>query len=72
MKPKSVKVRDLTWRTARRSVGNGACVEIAPARGQIFVRDSKNLDGPVVSYSARSWRQFVTNAKAGRFDLRCL
>lgn len=72
MKPKSVKVRDLAWRTARRSVGNGACVEIAPARGQIFVRDSKNQDGPVVSYSARSWRQFVTNAKTDRFDLRCM
>lgn len=72
MRPKSVEVRDLTWRTARGSAGNGACVEVAPAGGQIFVRDSKNQDGPVVSYSARSWRQFVTNAKTGRFDLRCL
>lgn len=72
MKPKSIEVRDLRWRTARRSAGNGACVEVAPANGQIFVRDSKNQNGPVIYYSARSWHQFVKSARVGRFDPPCL
>jgi len=70
--PKSIEVRDLGWRTARRSAANGACVEVAPATGQIFVRDSKNQNGPVIHYSVQSWRQFVTSAKFGRFDPSCL
>jgi Domain of unknown function (DUF397) len=68
MIPESTEVKDLSWRTARRSAGNGACVEVAPANGQIFVRDSKNQNGPVIHYPARSWRQFVKSARSGRFD----
>jgi Domain of unknown function (DUF397) len=62
----------LRWRTARRSAGNGACVEIAPADGSILVRDSKDQDGPVMPYSGTSWRTFLAAAKAGQFDLDCL
>ena len=69
---KSMEVRGLAWRTARRSVGNGACVEVTPASGHILVRDSKDRSGPVINYSERSWRQFVTSAKAGRFNPRSL
>lgn len=72
MIPNGMEVRDLMWRTARRSAGNGACVEVAPANGQIFVRDSKDQNGPVIYYSACSWRRFVTSAKIGRFDPPCL
>lgn len=72
MKPKSVEVRDLQWRTARRSVGNGACVEVAPTAGTILIRDSKDKDGPVVQYPGGSWRAFLEAAKTGRFDLELL
>jgi hypothetical protein len=41
----------LQWRKARRSVGNGACVEVARADGRVLVRDSRNQDGPVVPYA---------------------
>jgi hypothetical protein len=67
-----LKVGDLQWRKARRSAANGACVEVAPTSGQIFIRDSKDQNGPVIRYSACSWRMFVVGAKSGRFDPRHL
>lgn len=56
------------WRKARRSVATGECVEVAPAVGNIVVRDSMNPDGPVLQYSATSWRSFLIAAKKGNFD----
>lgn len=58
----------LQWRKAKRSVGNGACVEVAPAPGHVLVRDSQDQAGPVVPYSGASWRAFLADAKTGRFD----
>jgi Domain of unknown function (DUF397) len=54
---------------AGRSANNGACVEVAPARGQIFVRDSKDQDGPIMRYSAASWQVFLNDVKSDQFDL---
>jgi hypothetical protein len=59
---------NLEWRKARRSANNGACVELAPAAGQILIRDSKDQNGPVIAYSQYTWRLFVASAKTGRFD----
>ncbi|MGO8894695.1 MAG: DUF397 domain-containing protein [Streptosporangiaceae bacterium] len=64
----NLEVSGLQWRKARRSVNNGACVEVAPANGQVFIRDSKNQNGPVVPYSGSSWRAFLIDAKKGQFD----
>jgi hypothetical protein len=69
MKSEILEVGDLQWRTARRSAGNGACVEVAPAAGTILIRDSMDREGPVVQYSSNSWRAFLGAAKDGRFDL---
>jgi hypothetical protein len=55
----------LDWRKARRSVGAGDCVEVAPADGKIFVRDSKNPSGPTLEYSADVWRCFLVEASLG-------
>lgn len=60
------EVHDLQWRKARRSVGNGACVELAPVNGQIAVRDSMNPDGSRLQYPARSWQAFVVAIKGER------
>jgi hypothetical protein len=59
--------RDLQWRKARRSAGNGACVEVAPVDGQIAVRDSKNPDGSRLQYPAQSWQTFIASVKAECF-----
>jgi hypothetical protein len=72
MIPKSLEVSDLRWRTARRSAGNGACVEVAPAAGTVLVRDSQDQAGPIVQYPGSSWRTFLGAAKMGQFDLERL
>lgn len=66
------EVHDLQWRKARRSIGNGACVEVATAGGQILIRDSQDLNGPILGYSTRSWQSFLGDARNGRFDQGCL
>jgi hypothetical protein len=58
----------LEWRKAKRSIGNGACVEVAPAGGQVHVRDSQDQNGAQIQYPERSWRAFVAGAKSGRPD----
>lgn len=64
----SMEVHDLRWRKARRSVGNGACVEVAPAGGHVLVRDSQDQNGPLIRYPEHSWLAFVAGAKSGCFD----
>lgn len=72
MSPIGLEPRDLSWRTARRSAGNGACVEVAAAHRRVLVRDSKDQDGPVVQYPQGAWQAFLANAKKGQLDLDCL
>jgi len=64
----NLEVSGLQWRKASRSINNGACVEVAPVGGQILIRDSTDLNGPVMLYSGRSWHMFLAAAKTGRFD----
>jgi Domain of unknown function (DUF397) len=59
----SIEVNELQWRKARRSANNGACVEVAPANGQIAVRDSKDPGGAWLRYSAQSWKVFVDTVR---------
>jgi len=58
----------LNWRKARRSIGAGDCVEVAPANREILVRDSKDPDGVALGYPAGAWRSFLGHAKQGYFD----
>lgn len=44
------------------SYSNGAggeCVECAHAAGGVLVRDSKNIDGPVLDIRSHAWRIFL-------------
>ena len=56
------------WRKARRSMGNGNCVEISTTVAEVLVRDSKDPVGPVIAYSPGTWRRFGVEARQGRFD----
>ena len=58
----------LNWRKAIRSMNNGACAEVAATGGMVIVRDSKDLEGPIVGYPAATWRSFLTAARLGNFD----
>jgi hypothetical protein len=62
-------LRSLNWRKARRSQGNGDCVEVAAANQEILVRDSKNPDGIVLGYPVGTWRSFLSSARRGAYDL---
>ena len=54
----------LQWRKSSRSV-SGECVEVARSGQTVFVRDSKDRHGSVLSLSGRAWHKFVHLVKQG-------
>ncbi|WP_312892703.1 DUF397 domain-containing protein [Allostreptomyces psammosilenae] len=60
-----------SWRRSSYSGGSqGECVEWAPGvvPNVIPVRDSKNPDGPALTFSSEAWRAFVGAVKAGHIS----
>ena len=52
------------WRKATRSTNNGgACVELAAAPGIVAVRDSKNSDGPRLTFTRAAFATFTDQVK---------
>ncbi|MFG2050893.1 DUF397 domain-containing protein [Micromonospora sp. NPDC048935] len=59
---------DLTgavWRKSTRSGDNGGdCVEVAMnLSGVVGVRDSKDSSGPLLTFTAQSWTDFISAAR---------
>ncbi|MEU5580294.1 DUF397 domain-containing protein [Streptomyces huasconensis] len=55
---------ELEWRKSSYS-SNGSetdCVEIAPAADAVYVRDSKNTQGPRLAVGGAAWARFVAHA----------
>jgi hypothetical protein len=50
---------DAVWRKPRRSVGQGACVEVALLPGPVAVRDSKDRSGPSLVVDKEAWMALV-------------
>ncbi len=55
-----------TWRTSSYSGSSGDCVQVARVSDGTAVRDSKDTDGPVLTFTADAWRAFVGNVKSGQ------
>jgi hypothetical protein len=55
----------LDWRKSSYSgTQGGDCVEMAACPERVHVRDSKDPEGPVLTFSAAAWSAFVTYAAA--------
>ena len=62
-------ISELTWRTAvSAKCEAGACVEVAQLQGSYFFRDSKDPDGPVLTFTQSEWDAFVSGVRAGDFE----
>lgn len=59
------------WAKSSYSNSNGGdCVEWAPgfaASGVVPVRDSKNPDGPALTFSTDAWAAFIADVKTGAY-----
>jgi len=57
------------WIKASKSSTNGSCVEIMYTGTEYVVRDSKDREGPVLTYTLAEWDAFIEGAKDGEFDI---
>jgi hypothetical protein len=55
----------MNWRKSSHSGGNGAeCIETAAVPGTVLLRDSKDQDGPKLSFGLAAWAAFTAALKA--------
>lgn len=47
--------------------GNGACVEVDVQPGSVLVRDGKDPDGPVLTFTPEQWNDFLRGVQADEF-----
>ncbi len=57
-----------SWQKSWASGESGACVQISRTRAQVWVRDSKDPVGPVLSFTRDSWTAFLGGVQRGEFD----
>lgn len=61
--------RAIRWIKSSASAGNGQCVEVASVReDEVLVRNSRDPEGPILSFAKAEWVAFLAGAKAGEFD----
>jgi Domain of unknown function (DUF397) len=68
MAPPEVDLSRAVWRKSARSNNGGACVEVATnLPGIVAVRDSKDPDGPALTFTSDDWRAFIRRLKHQQF-----
>jgi Domain of unknown function (DUF397) len=59
---------NVIWVKSSLSFSNGNCVEVARLPGdEIGVRNSRDPDGPVLTFTPGEWGAFVGRARLGEF-----
>jgi Domain of unknown function (DUF397) len=59
----------ITWRKSSHSGNNGGnCVEAGNAAHLIAVRDSKDPDGPRLTFGRAAWEAFAADLKANVYQ----
>ena len=61
---------EVAWKKSSFSGAAGDCVEVSLEEDLIFVRDSKNVDGPQLTFNRGEFEAFTNRVKAGEFDLQ--
>jgi Domain of unknown function (DUF397) len=56
------------WRKSKHSAG-GDCVEWRFTGGAVQIRNSRDTEGPVLTFTHSEWRAFLGAAKQGDVDL---
>ena len=59
----------LVWKKAS-PCDSGSCIEVAESDDEVRVRDSKNPEGPVLTFKPAAWKAFIAGVAAGEFDRR--
>ena len=57
------------WSKSQRCAGGADCVEVSWDAGEVWVRDSKDPEGPVLRFTPSEWAIFIAGAKGGEFDI---
>ena len=58
---------DLDWRVSR-TCESGACVMVARNGDSVVFSNTRDPKGPVYTYTATEWREFLAGVKQGDFD----
>lgn len=62
-------ISDSSWTKSSLSFCNSNCVEVASLpEGEIGVRDSKDVAGPVLRFTPGEWHAFLGGVRNGEFD----
>lgn len=56
------------WRKSSLS-GDGNCVEVRLTADRVQVRDTKNHQGALLTFTHNEWQAFLTGVRLGEFDL---
>ncbi len=56
----SVRLADTAWRKSSRSANNSYCVEVAVTDEVVGVRDTKDRDGGILTFSRERWNDFLS------------
>lgn len=60
----------MEWIKSSLSRANGDCVEVAEVEEGMFVRNSRNPDGPILFFNPAEWRAFIGGVHLGEFELQ--